>query len=56
MNIKVDGAGMPLPVQFQDAAMKNIQGLSPRIHEISAMTPANMPVVAEMLAAGGLAL
>ena len=49
ITIKVDGAGIPLPVRFQDPAMVNIQGLSPVIRDISPVTSANMPVLAELL-------
>ncbi len=49
ITIKVDGAGMPLPVQFQDPDMVNIQGLSPVIREISPVTATNMPVLAELM-------
>ncbi len=53
INIKVDGQGMPLPAQFQDAAMRNIQGLSPVIREIAPVTAANMPVLTELLQMAG---
>ena len=49
MNIKVDGQGMPLPAQLQDAAMRNIQGLSPVIRAIAPVTAENMPVLTELL-------
>ncbi len=49
ITIKVDGAGMPLPVRFQDPAMVNIQGLSPVIREIAPVTANNMPVLAELM-------
>lgn len=48
IDIKVDGAGLPLPVQFQDPAMINIRGLEPVIRSIMPMTPLNMPVLSEL--------
>jgi len=48
INIKVDGEGMPLPVQFQDPAMINIQGLSPVIRSIAPVSAANLPVLSEL--------
>ena len=49
INIKVDGDGMPLPVQFQDAAMVNIQGLSPVIRGITSLDVSNVPALAELM-------
>jgi hypothetical protein len=49
INIKVDGEGMPLPAQFQDAAMINIQGLTPVIRGIAPINATNMPVLAELM-------
>ena len=55
INIKVDGAGMPLPAQFQDPAMINIQGLSPIIREIAPANAVNMPVLSELMQMAGSA-
>jgi hypothetical protein len=55
INIKVDGAGMPLPAQFQDPAMTNIQGLSPIIREIAPANSVNMPVLSELMQMAGSA-
>ena len=49
ITIKVDGAGMPLPVKFQDPSMVNIQGLSPVIRDITPVSPTNMPVFEELM-------
>ncbi|MBF0330539.1 MAG: hypothetical protein HQL17_01275 [Candidatus Omnitrophica bacterium] len=49
INIKVDGDGMPLPVQFQDQAMVNIQGLLPVIRSIAPMSASNMPALSELI-------
>jgi len=49
INIKVDGDGIPLGIELQDAAMINIQGLSPVIRDIVPVTPASMPVFAELM-------
>ncbi|MBF0594121.1 MAG: PLP-dependent transferase [Candidatus Omnitrophica bacterium] len=54
INIKVDGAGVPLPVQFQDPAMIDIRGLEPVIRSIMPMTPLNMPVLSELKIASEL--
>ncbi|MEI8012804.1 MAG: PLP-dependent transferase, partial [Candidatus Omnitrophota bacterium] len=48
INIRVDGAGIPLPVQFQDPAMINMHGLEPVIRSIMPMVPLNMPVLSEL--------
>ncbi|MBF0569771.1 MAG: hypothetical protein HQL18_03250, partial [Candidatus Omnitrophica bacterium] len=53
INIKVDGAGMPLPARFQDPAMATIQGLSPIIREIAPITPAAVPALSELLQPAG---
>jgi hypothetical protein len=45
INIKVDGAGMPLPAQYQDAAMLNLSGLTSIIIRITPVTPKNVPVL-----------
>lgn len=55
INIKVDGAGMPLPLQFQDPAMINIQGLTPVIREIAPVNAVNIPVLSELLQTAGSA-
>ena len=52
INVKVDGAGMPLPVSMQDAAMVNIDGLSPVIHQIVPVTSQNIPVLADLMRSG----
>ena len=49
INIKVDGAGMPLPASMQDPAMVNIEGLSPIIREIGPVTPQNLPVLNDLM-------
>jgi hypothetical protein len=49
MNIKVDGAGMPLPVQYQDAAMMDLNGLTSIIRKISPVTPENVPALYGLL-------
>ncbi len=49
INIRVDGQGMPLPLQFQDPAMVHIQGLSPVIRDIAPVSAVNMPVLAELM-------
>ena len=48
INIKVDGAGMPLPPQYQDKSMLNLNGLTSVIRRISPATPQNVPVLYEM--------
>ncbi|MBF0593490.1 MAG: hypothetical protein HQL22_00830 [Candidatus Omnitrophica bacterium] len=48
INIKVDGNGMPLPLNMQDPAMINLDGLTPIIREIMPVTPANVPVLSEL--------
>ena len=52
IDVKVDGSGVPLPIQFQDAAMVNIQGLVPAIRSIVPMTRLNIPVLFGLTAAG----
>ncbi len=47
--IRMADNGMPLPVEMQDPAMMNIQGLAPEIREISPVTFANIPVLSELL-------
>jgi len=54
LRIKVDGGGMPLPLQLQDPAMINIQGLEPVIRNIAPMTPINMPILSELTTASAL--
>jgi hypothetical protein len=49
INIKVDGDGMPLAVQFQDPAIVNIQGLLPVIRDIAPISQTNMPVLSELM-------
>ncbi len=53
LNIKLDGQGVPLPVQFQDPAMVNIRGLEPVIRSIVPMTPLNMPIMSQIEQAAG---
>jgi len=49
ITIKVDGEGMPLPLESQDAAMINIRGLTPVIRTIEPVSALNMPVLADFL-------
>jgi hypothetical protein len=49
INIKVDGAGLPLPAQMQDPVMVNIQGLLPVIIDISPLNIGNIPVLSELM-------
>ncbi|MBF0570068.1 MAG: hypothetical protein HQL18_04770, partial [Candidatus Omnitrophica bacterium] len=49
INIKVDGNGMPLPLNMQDPAMINLEGLTPIIREMTPVTPANVPVLSELM-------
>ncbi len=48
MEIKRDGDGIPLPVEAQDPALFNLQGLAPIILEIAPVTPSQMPVFSEL--------
>jgi hypothetical protein len=48
MNIKVDGAGMPLPSQYQDKAMLHLNGLVSFIRSIVPLTPQNVPALYEL--------
>jgi hypothetical protein len=49
MNIKVDGAGMPLPPQYQDKAMLNLNGLVSIIRSITPLTKQNVPALFELV-------
>lgn len=53
MEIKVSDDGMPLPVEMQDPAMINLDGLSPIIREISPITPQNVPVLSALMQMAG---
>lgn len=48
IDIRVDGAGMPLPANMQDPAMVNIQGLTPIIFRIEPVNVGNVPVLVEL--------
>ncbi len=48
MNIKVDGAGMPLAPQYQDPAMLNFNGLVSYIRSITPITQQNVPALFEL--------
>ena len=50
LNIKTDGSGLPLALQFQDAAIKNIPGLTPVIQRITAFSSQNIPALADLFA------
>ena len=52
INVRVDGVGLPLPVQFQDPAMINIRGLEPVIRSITPMTPLSFPLISELTCVG----
>jgi len=52
INIKVDGAGMPLPVQYQNAAMMNLNGLTSVIRKISPLSVQNVPALYELVGQG----
>jgi hypothetical protein len=41
----VDDTGMPLGLQFQEAFMQDIRGLTPVIRGIETLTPQNMPAL-----------
>ena len=49
INIKVDGAGMPLPPQFQNQAMTNLNGLTSVIRSIAPVTPENVPALYQLV-------
>jgi len=49
INIKVDGAGMPLPPRYQDQAMLNLNGLTSIIRRITPITPENVPALYELI-------
>ena len=49
INIKVDGAGIPLPPQFQDKAMMSLDGLVSIISKITPLTIRNVPVLYELV-------
>ena len=49
MNIKLDGKGMPLPAQYQDKAMMNLNGLTSIIRSITPLTRENVPALYELL-------
>ena len=49
INIKVDGAGMPLPARFQDKAMMDLNGLTSIIRRITPLTPENVPALYELV-------
>ncbi len=49
INIKVDGAGMPLPAYFQDKALMNLNGLTSIIRRITPITPENVPALYELV-------
>jgi len=49
LNVKLDGAGMPLPAQYQDPAMMNIKGLTSVILSIAPVNPKNVPAFFELL-------
>ncbi len=53
INIQVDGEGIPLSAEFQDAAMVNIDGLTPVIVNITPLTTSNVPVLGELLHSAG---
>ncbi len=48
LNVKVDGAGMPLPPQDQDKAMMNLNGLVSIIRSITPITQQNSPALYEL--------
>jgi hypothetical protein len=48
MDIKVDGAGMPLPPQYQDKAMLNLNGLISIIRSITPLTQQNVPALYQL--------
>ena len=54
INIQVDGSGMPLPAQFQDPRMVNIQGLTPVIRSIRPVGAANVPVFFDLMQRKGI--
>ncbi|MBF0388389.1 MAG: hypothetical protein HQL20_11180 [Candidatus Omnitrophica bacterium] len=54
LEIKRDGAGIPLPVEAQDPALFNLQGLVPVILEIAPVVPSQMPVFSELQRTGDL--
>lgn len=45
LQIKRDGNGIPLPLESQDPALLNIQGLAPIIIRISPVIPSQMPSI-----------
>ena len=49
MNIRLDGKGVPLPVQFQDRSMMNLNGLTSVIRDIAPISPQNAPELFELL-------
>jgi hypothetical protein len=48
LNVKVDGAGMPLPPQYQDKALLNLNGLVSVIRSITPITKQNVPALYEL--------
>ena len=48
LNVKVDGAGMPLAPQYQDKAMMNLNGLVSIIRSITPITQQNVPALYEL--------
>jgi hypothetical protein len=50
LNIKVDGQGMPLPLQFQDKGLIEIEGLSPVIRQIIPAAATVIPLLNELSA------
>ena len=49
LKIKVDGEGMPLPVQFQSNVLEDLDGLTSIIRKIEPLTPQNVPALNELL-------
>jgi hypothetical protein len=48
LNVKVDGAGMPLPPQYQDQALMKLDGLVSIIRSITPVTQQNVPALYEL--------
>jgi hypothetical protein len=49
ITVKVDGAGMPLAAQYQDASMMHLNGLTSIIRRITPITPENVPALYQLL-------